>query len=168
MSGTSIFSKELLVLYRLGSGMSQSHLHLALYLLHITTIIILLNPFNGCIVKSILKLYFSAKVIMARMNSLRNAFQKMCKESPSGSAPIGKTKRQKEICRLVGFLREHVKQSTSISSYAGTSPSPADNPPFKPTHKSTPHTQTFQDVSSIKLQFPIIFTYYTYTSGFLS
>ena len=71
------------------------------------------------------------------MGSLRNAFQTMHKEAPSGSEPIGRTKRQKEILRLVFFLRKHIKTTTSITSYKGASPAPSQKKAADKKH-STP------------------------------
>ena len=56
------------------------------------------------------------------MGSIRNAFQKLHKEAPSGSEPVGKTSRQREILRLAYFLRQHVKTGETLTSYRGRSP----------------------------------------------
>ena len=56
------------------------------------------------------------------MQSLRNAYQTMHREAKSGSSPKGRTPRQKEIKRLLWFLRQHVKTGDSITSYKGASP----------------------------------------------
>ena len=56
------------------------------------------------------------------MTSLRSMYQKMTKAAPSGSEAVGKTKRQREVCRLVGFLRRHVKSNDTYTNYRGKSP----------------------------------------------
>ena len=62
--------------------------------------------------------FFSAAIIYTRMQSIRNAFQKMHREAKSGSEPEGSTDRQREILRLAGFLRAHIKVHKSINSYS--------------------------------------------------
>ena len=89
-------------------------------------------------------LFFLAPVIHIRMTSLRNTYQKMQRAAPSGSAAQGKTKRQREVCRLVGFLSNFVKTEDSITSYKGKSP--AKKPYFYQSKmysskKSTPKKQ---------------------------
>ena len=67
------------------------------------------------------------------MRTIRNAYQKLVRAQPSGSAAVGKTDRQREIIRLAGFLREHVKTVATVTSYKGRS-SPATK---KPNPKAT-------------------------------
>ena len=55
----------------------------------------------------------------ARVNSLRTAYQKMIsQQASSGSSPIPKTARSREILRLCSFLHKHVKKCESLSSYS--------------------------------------------------
>jgi hypothetical protein len=62
---------------------------------------------------------FSVNVVVTRMNTLRTAFQKMISHAdPSGSAPIPKTARLREIYRLCQFLICHVKTCASLSTYS--------------------------------------------------
>ena len=70
---------------------------------------------------------FSAKVITTRMSSLRNHFQRMHRVAKSGSEPQGSTDRQREILRLVHFLRRHIKTSATLTTYRGVSPTPSEH-----------------------------------------
>ena len=49
-------------------------------------------------------------------------YQKIIKTAPSGAAAVGKTKRQREVCRLLGFLKNHVKTNDTLTTYKGKSP----------------------------------------------
>lgn len=48
----------------------------------------------------------------------------MHRAAKSGSEPEGTTERQREILRLVPFLRRHIKTSASLTTYKGASPAP--------------------------------------------
>ena len=65
-------------------------------------------------------------------------YQKLHREAKSGSEPVGRTSRQREIIRLCGFLRQHIKTSASLTSYKeARSPSKYEYQ-VKTPRKSTP------------------------------
>ena len=53
---------------------------------------------------------------------MRNLYQRLHRQCKSGSEPEGRTERQREVLRLLFFLRLHIKTSTSLTSYKGVSP----------------------------------------------
>ena len=71
------------------------------------------------------------------MESLRTVYQRLHREAASGSAPEDLTKRQKEVLRLVSFLRNHIRTQPSVNSYKGFSPAHSSAKPKVPT-RSTP------------------------------
>ena len=66
--------------------------------------------------------FFSATVVVDRMNILRNLYQRLHRQAKSGSEPIGKTVRQREVLRLVPFLRRHISTNEHLTCYKRLSP----------------------------------------------
>ena len=62
-----------------------------------------------------------------RMSSLRNLYQRLHRKVASGAEPEGRTERQKEVLRLLWFLRNHIKTSASLNSYKRPTPVKAES-----------------------------------------
>ena len=82
---------------------------------------------------SVICFFHAVQVIDTRMQSIRNQYQRMYRVCKSGSSPIPKTDRQREIKKLLWFLRQHIKTAKSVTSYKEASPPPKDtSTPFRP------------------------------------